>query len=170
MKINFLQSNINFGKTLIANCMLPRKSAKPLPCKIYEIKTTDDKDYFLKLSKKDMWRDGDYVHEMDDEFNSEVTGQRTFVMENQKDKCLGYVIVETDFDTPDKSDIVYLETCPKYKSSNPKRTIKYIGETLLAFVVKIAQKDNMKSVCIPVWTTTAENFYKENCGFQEIDE
>ena len=88
-------------------------------------------------------------------------------MENPKGNCLGYIIVETDFDVPERKDVVYLETCPKYNSSNPKRTIKYIGETLLAFVVKIAQKNNKKFISIPIWSKTAENFYKENCGFEE---
>lgn len=167
LNLHNIRNSVYFGKSLVASCKLPRKSGIPLPCKIYEINTTEDRDYFVKLTQKDIWRGGSYVWEMDDEFNSEVWGQKTYVMENKSGKCLGYIAVGTDFDDLNKDGIAYLETCPKYKSANSKRTIKYIGETLLAFAVKIAQKNNMETVRIPVWASTAEDFYKENCGFKE---
>ena len=64
-----------------------------------------------------------------------------------------------------KKEVLFLETCPNYSSSNSDRKAKYIGETLLAFITKLAKKDKNDKVSISVYTQNAKPFYVDKCKF-----
>ncbi len=170
---NFKYNNnqISFAKQLRAKCTLRKEDNKPVPCKIYELNPEEDSDYFLKLIDKKYWEKGSYIWEMDDEFKSEVTGQHAYAMETFFGKCIGYIIVDTDYETEENChNISFLETCPEYRFKENRTSLKYIGETLLAFATSIASKDGANAIKIPKWEPKAETFYKKNCGFKERNE
>lgn len=162
--------NITFGKTLSAKCDLLRQNHKKVECNIYQLNLQDDKDYFEKLEKSIPWEDAWYLWDMDEEFNSDVTGERTYVLESNAGRCLGYIVMRTDFDNPEEEELIYLETCPKYQTKRTKRPLKYIGETLLSFAIGKLDKNKTKSVKITSYSANGETFYKENCGFIECDD
>ena len=162
--------NISFGKTLSAKCDLLRQNHKKVECNIFQLNLQDDKDYFEKLEKSIPWEDAWYLWDMDEEFNSDVTGERTYVLESNAGRCLGYIVMRTDFDNQEEEELIYLETCPKYKTKRTKRPLKYIGETLLSFAIGKLDKNETKSVKITAYSANGETFYKENCGFIECDD
>ena len=162
--------NISFGKTLSAKCDLLRQNHKKVECNIFQLNLQDDKDYFEKLEKSIPWEDAWYLWDMDEEFNSDVTGERTYVLESNAGRCLGYIVMRTDFDNPEEEELIYLETCPKYQTKRTKRPLKYIGETLLSFAIGKLDKNKTKSVKITAYSANGETFYKENCGFIECDD
>ena len=105
---------------------------------------------------------------MDDEFKSEVEGERTYVIESEAERCLGYIIMKTDYEDETEEEIVYLETCPKYQTKNEKRSLQYIGETLISFIVGGLDKDKTNAVMIKDYSEIGKPFYINNCGFEEL--
>lgn len=167
MQIN---SPITFGKTLVAQCDLRRQNHRKVPCNIYELNFPEDKDYFVKLENSKPWQDAWYLWDMDEEFNSDATGEKTYVIESEAGKCLGYAVVLSNEESPEEEELVYLETCPKYQTKNIKRTIKYIGETLIAFISGICKNKDTKTIEIKAYSTNGEKFYKKNCNFEQRDD
>ncbi len=169
MKISQTNNSLSFCKTLVGTCKLPRTQSFPMSCKIFKLDPKEDKGYFSKLFNKNAWQDGTYIWSMETEFTQSYDGDETFVMENRFGKCLGYINISSCYAPKTQREIVFLETCPEYQSTQEKRPVKYIGETLLAFVVKRAQESGVNCVCIPHWAKTAKDFYKNNCGFNEAN-
>ncbi len=170
MKINTNYNKINFGKRLVATCDLQKQNHRKLECNIYQLNKNEDKDYFVKLEKSILWEDAWYLWDMDEVFNSDVTGERTYVMESKAGRCLGYIVMKTDFDNPEEEELIYLETCPTYQTKKEKRPLKYIGETLLSFAIGKLDRSKTKSVKITAYSSEGEAFYKQNCGFTECDD
>ena len=96
---------------------------------------------------------------MHDEFNSEVEGERTYVIESKAGRCLGYIFMQTDYEDQTEEEIVYLETCPKYQTKNSTRSLKYIGETLISFVIGSLDKTKTEAVIIKAYSKTGKPFY-----------
>ena len=107
---------------------------------------------------------------MNDEFNSEVEGERTYVIESKAGRCLGYIVMQTDYEDQTEDEIVYLETCPKYQTKNSTRSLQYIGETLISFVVGGLDKSKTNAVIIKAYSKTGKPFYINNCGFKEVED
>lgn len=170
MKINTNYNRIIFGKTLAAKCDLRRQNHRKVECNILELNLEEDKDYFDKLTTSRNWQEAWYLWDMDEEFNSDVTGERTYVLESNAGRCLGYIVMRTDFDNPEEEELIYLETCPKYQTRREKRPLKYIGETLLSFAIGKLDRNKTKSVKITAYSANGEIFYKENCGFTECND
>ena len=170
MNVNIARNQINFGKTLVAKCDLPRQNHSKVACNIYQLNLDEDRDYFQKLEKSKSWKDGSYVWEMNDEFNSEVEGERTYVIESKAGRCLGYIVMQTDYEDQTEDEIVYLETCPKYQTKNSTRSLQYIGETLISFVVGGLDKSKTNAVIIKAYSKTGKPFYINNCGFKEVED
>ncbi len=168
MNINIINNQINFGKKLVAKCDLPRQDHKKVGCNIYQLNLEEDKDYFEKLEKSKPWKDSWYMWDMNQEFNSDVTGERTYVMESKAGRCLGYIIMLTDYEDQKEEEIVYLETCPKYQTKNSRRSLQYIGETLISFVLGTLDKNKTDAVIIKAYSETGKPFYINNCGFEEV--
>ena len=165
-----IYSSVTFGKTLVGQCDLRRENHKKVPCNIFQLNYHEDKDYFLKLEKSRPWQNAWFMWDMDSEFNSDVTGERTYVMESKGGRCLGYIAMLTDYDDQKEEEIVYLETCPKYQTKNSNRTLKYIGETLISFIIGTLDKKKTEAVIIKAYSETGKPFYINNCGFEECEE
>ena len=165
-----ISSSVTFGKTLVAQCDLRRQNHRKVPCNIFKLDYPEDKDYFLKLEKSRPWQNAWFMWDMDSEFNSDVTGERTYVMESKGGRCLGYIAMLTDYDDQKEEEIVYLETCPKYQTKNSNRPLQYIGETLISFVIGSLDKKKTDAVIIKAYSETGKPFYINNCGFEECEE
>lgn len=159
-------SKISFQKTLVKNCTIPDKKNNLHQCSIYKLDLPEDSDYFYKPRKDGKWIGNRFLDEIEESVQFTIEGENNYVIENTKGDCLGYVTTSDDTENKIK-EVLYLETCPRYASTNPKRGLKYIGETLLSYVVELADKNGFDCVSIPIISRKAEKFYIKKCGFKE---
>ncbi len=155
---------ISFKKTLIKNCTIPDKKNHPTPCGIYKLDLPEDRYYFTKLLKDKKWDGNKYLDDIDDSIRIDGEYENNYVLESENGECLGFICT-TDEPKFNAKEVDYLETCPYYAKQNPERDLKYIGETLLAFVVELAKKGDFNSVIIPFPAKRAVKFYMDKCGF-----
>lgn len=161
--------SISFGKKLIAKCSVKTANAQEKPCEIYELSKKDDIDYFCRLKENKQWQNSEYTEITNQMMLSPLLnkGLKIFSLESKNEGCIGYICTQ-DFDfIPNKTYVEFLETCPMYSSKNKKREIKYIGQTLMAFVVALAQKNKKDKVCVPTIAPKSKRFYGKACGFRQ---
>ncbi len=161
--------SVSFGKKLVAKCSVKTATEKEKPCEIYELSKKDDIDYFCKLKNSPEWEDSEYLELTNQMMLSPLlsNGLRTFSLETKDNVCIGFVTtIDYDFE-PNKTNVEFLETCPMYSSKNKEREIKYIGQTLMAFVVALAQKNKKDKVCVPTVAPKSKKFYGKACGFRQ---
>ena len=149
----------------MANCAV-KSSKGSLPCSIYKIEDNDeDKDYFVHLIFKPGWKDYLYTMIIDGDIQRGNAGD-IFVIEDNKDSCLGYMEVFPD--DKDKNHLEFLEVKPLCRAKNNKRSKKYTGETLLNFLAQITQKSGKNILYVPHPEPEAYTFY-EKCQFSLDD-
>lgn len=164
MKISSV-NQINFQKKLVAKSGVI-KEGKNKRVQIYELDRELDKRYFEKALYNSNWINKSYyLADIDEEFETAGSNQHFYVMEDKKGRLLGFSLL-----TRNENDILeYLETCPKYSiNSGEKRKIRYIGETMLAFLSKLSQKAN-RDLCVFSIAPRKEtfDFYYKYCGFEQ---
>lgn len=169
---DYLNSNINFGKTLVATCQIKSKSNDIQKCNIFELNDKSDCDYFEKELKRDDWANSKYMKAMHQIMNSPFLAKsaRTYTLENSNGDCLGYIATLILNTAKNKENIQYLEVCPSFAFANSERNLKYIGQSLVTFLIAQAQKEGKSKVCVPVYSTSAKDFYYKKCGFEYDDE
>ncbi len=164
MKIAGINSSFSFGKRLEAKCHI-LKDNSPYKCGIYSLNPNDDYDYFLDYNRSLQWKNSIYWKNMDEELRDFTDHEKFYVMEDANDDCLGFIKVRSERKKSPKT-VIFFETNPHYAGSNENRSIKYIGETLLAFVTKLAKKEKSHMVNISIPTTSSIPFYTDKCGFK----
>lgn len=165
MKIKNITNPISFQKKLVATCTV-QKDNHPLHCNIFELSKEDDEFYFEGIERKKEWATNRYLHEARCALEEDYVGtERFYTIENKQRQCLGYAIIDR-CRTPKSIDLELLETCLPHSSRNEDRRIKYVGETLVSFLTKLAKNENLSELCVPLTAKTAKDFYR-NCGFQE---
>lgn len=169
MKISNSNFNLSFGKTLTASCGIKTNAGNIKQCNIYELDKNDDKDYFLKLKGNPAWENSQYVDIVNSlMFSPHISLDiKSYAMEDSDGACLGYIRTIADGRKKEKKRITYLETCPQYSAENKKRELKYIGQSLMAFIVGLAKKEDKDRVCIPSVTKSATKFYEKKCCFKK---
>lgn len=163
MKISSQNSSVSFQKALVAKAGFIR-AGQPRTCKIFRLFKDIDNDYFEQVRNKDKWATSAFMKEVSANIKNLPEQMRIYVLEDKKENCLGLVEL-VNLPSSNKKEILFLETCPKYSNSNSDRKAKYIGETLLAFIAKIAKKDKNDKVYISVYTENAKPFYVDKCKF-----
>lgn len=173
MKISFGKNQISFKKTLVAKCAVLKKDNTSIPCEIYNLTEKEDLDYFEKIPNKKDWNKARYLCYLQDDLQTldEKKNRKIYTIESQNGDCLGYS--EVDYNENGTNEILLLETVPTQNFANKdKATFKYIGETLLSFLVKKAKKEKAKLIELQA-TIFSINFYKNKCFFKspkkEID-
>lgn len=152
-------NNINFGKIHVANCNVI-KNDTPLPCKIYKLEESDC-DYYCKMKKQDIWQNACFGYCYGLIPPERFIEADIFAMEDENQKCFGVCEVSSNL----SSKGIYLEaieTAPKYSNKNKQRKIKYIGETLISFLVDYYRK-MQKTFHVKSALGEAEDFYSKNC-------
>ena len=165
MKISSLTSQIPFKKTLVANCSVIKKENMSYPCSIYSIDKNSDIDYFDLVSNSSEWVNARYLCYLKEDLKTieEDIGYDIFALESKDGACLGYSEVVKTSD--DVDEVLFLETVPTQTFLNShKSTFKYIGETLLAFMVKKSQSENSLKVELHP-SILSTSFYKDKCFF-----
>ena len=165
MKILSSLNKVSFKKSLVANCSVIKKDNTKVPCSIYDLNQQDDSDYFQKIPNKTDWNGARYLCYLKDDLAEldEKPDRKIFALEAQNGDCLGYSEVLYDDNI---NEVLFLETVPTQNfSSREKSSFKYIGETLLAFIIKQSKEQKAKSVELQA-TVASTNFYKDKCFFR----
>ena len=168
MKILQSYSNISFQKKLVAKASVSVADAtdKNIPCKIYKLSSEKDKKYFDKMPNIADWENSEFLDDFKRELKFEDKYSEIYSIEDKNENCLGLMELLDDVKSEMKS-VIYLETCPVNASTNENRKVKYVGESLLAFVAALAKKRKTKVLTVPVFLSSAESFYKDKCGFEQ---
>lgn len=162
-------SPVSFKKTLVKDCYIPTNKNCPTLCAIYKLDLPEDSDYFSKVQCDEKWDKNRFLNEIDESIQITVENENNYVLENSKGDCLGYICTSDDKHNKIK-EVLFLETCPHYANANPKRGLKYIGETLLSYIVELADKNDVDCVSIPIVSRKAIPFYTDKCGFKQDPE
>lgn len=163
MKIGFNNYIPSFKKQLVAEANVV-KGQKPVPCKIYSLSNKEDKTYFEDLKHSFDWKGYHLILGAAYDLKNSPANSKIYALEDENEKCLGYV--ETR-ETAEDKEIVFIETCPNSKHQNKLRKYKFIGETLMSFVVGLAKKENASNVVVPCVLNEAWGFYTDGCGFYD---
>ena len=157
-------SSIPFGKTLEAKGGY-LENGLPAICGIYKLSPIKDKYYFNHVISDNDWKDNYHLKNVKDNFLESYYGDETYVAENSKGKCIGYLNVSVPTGENGWHEINFLETCPAYSNKNRNRTVKYVGETLLSFAVLKSKNNHDDYIMVPSPAKRALSFYKSKCGF-----
>lgn len=168
MKISNQNSNVLFGKSLVASCSVKRKTGELEKCHIYKLNKAEDFDYFSKLKDSPNWENDKYVSITNGLFLSPYSSKNAnlYAIEDKSGSCLGYVRTISVEDCEKREQIDFLETCPTLSSNNKKRDVKYVGQSLIAFIVGLAKNENKQGVYVPVVAKNARKFYLKKCYFK----
>lgn len=163
MKISTVK-NISFSKKLVANCHIGTCEDKH-EAKIYQL--DKESDYFLFRKVKDVgdWQNSFYFLTLMCEFCSDYKKSQYYVMEDEKGKAICF---SKTTKAKKKTDLDYIETVPKLSANSLSRKIKYIGETMLAYLVLESDSEN-KILNVPNVANRdrTKSFYYEQCGFKK---
>ena len=161
MQINSV-SKISFQKTLVGHCNVI-KDNKPEKCDIYKLDEFEEMEYFNNSQRKKDWQNAYYWNRYTQSGYMPKESGEIFVLE-EDDKCIGYVDISCDY--PGMS-IDFFEANPKYKGSDKNKKIKYIGESIIAFLAHKAQKEKIPFISVFAWSVGADKFYVNKCGFDK---
>lgn len=85
-------------------------------------------------------------------------------MENQDKECLGYAKIRERISNPSDKTLILLETRPDLAGNDPSKKAKYVSETMLAFLTKLAKSEGAEEFKVSAMRKEAQNFY-EKCNF-----
>lgn len=171
MKINS-NNYINFQKKLVATSKVGDVGARQ-KVNIYELDKFSDRVDLDRLYMTSAWDKSYYVEEINDEFAKKFftpLGQDShfYIMENsQKEPICVSVLNKAN---RKKNQLDYLETAHSYSTyGDGTRRVRYIGETMLAFLVKMTKKED-KNFEVPdvAQREKTKAFYFDHCGFKQI--
>ena len=175
MKITSLTGQVSFKKTLVANCSIIKKEDIPYPCRIFSLDENSDIDYFDNVNNKPDWNNARYLCYLKEDLKTIEEdidyGYRIYSLEGPDGDCFAYSEVVKKDDGID--EVLFLETVPTQTFLNAhKSKFKYIGETLLSFMVKKSQEEKSRRIELhPSILSTA--FYRDKCFFvppkKEVD-
>lgn len=167
MKISLL-NNICFQKKLMAKCMVGEPSNQK-KAKIYKLEYPQDINYYTKYDKSSEWEGSFYIDRMPENFSDYVPNIDYYVMEDADGQMISYSVLKRKKNC---NDLQYIETMPKMSSYNmSNRKTKYIGETMLAFLVGVTKKDNKSfHVSRIAQRPKTKSFYFDLCKFTPIND
>lgn len=165
MKINSI-TNIFFQKKLVAMGMVGEPNSQK-QVNFYRLELPQDNGYYTKCATSEDWKGNFYIKDIESII---VRGNKEkldyYVMEDNEGRTLCYSALKHK---KKEERLEYLEVMPKISSYNPDRKIKYVGETMVAFLTSIAKKrhkDFFVSEVAPREKT--RNFYYKLCQMQKV--
>ncbi|MBQ8635470.1 hypothetical protein IJX73_03865 [bacterium] len=157
-------TNISFAKKLVAKCHIGDKE-NSCEANIYHLDRESDYLLFRKIKDTRNWDNSFYFLTIMNEFCSDYNKSQYYVMEDEKGDAICFSKTSK---TKKKTDLEYIETMPKISTNNPRRIMKYVGETMLAFLVLVSDSEN-KVLNVPNVANRekTKKFYFEQCGFKK---
>ena len=168
MKINFAQNYTSFGKTLIATGGY-LNNGKSEPCNFYKLDSAEDSKLVKEIVNSDEWIDSQLITAYQSNFDcDDWETDEFYIAENKDGKCIAISqLYDPSINDKEGKGVYILETSPNLCSDNKNRKTKYIGETFLAFITKLAWQKGY-AVDIPLAVDTALPFYVDKCHFKKV--
>lgn len=161
-------TNIFFQKKLMANCTIgePNNQKK---AKIYMLEYPQDINYYTKYNKSYEWEGNYYLDRMPENFSDYTPNIDYYVMEDENNQMICYSVLKRK---RSRNDLQFIETMPKMSSYNMcNRKIKYIGETMLAFLIGLTKEDGANfEISRIAQRPKTQSFYFDLCKFTPIDD
>lgn len=171
MKLYNLNSNISFSKRLVANCSVLNNKGHKENCNIYQLEKGVDKDYIVSANNFSEWSGSNYAYllAMALQPDSKIRLGDVYAMETKNGEFLGFSqVFDDEIKNEDELFIGFLETVPTStkmrRFSNQK--YKYVGETMLAFLTKIAHNQGKTKITASP-TLESRKFYTKKCLFDK---
>ena len=163
-------NNLSFQKRLAAKSAV-LQNGTPKKVYIYELDKPDDSICLYKAYYDKNWQDNNYLNDIIYDFEDSYVrniNDKYFVMEDEDKKVLCISVLSTSNKRQNTLD--YIETAPRLSCYNEdSRPMKYIGETMVAFLAKLTQQQEKNLyVCSIRQKAHTINFYR-HCGFKEIN-
>lgn len=155
---------ISFQKRLVANAVV-KENGKNEPVDIFLLDKKDDCSILNDAKKSANWENEFYLSNILGNFYLDYKKANHYVMQNAHGDTL---CISKTFPKGNKVNLDYIETAPRLSTYNPIRNTKYIGETMLAFLVKDANT-HKKAFRVPTVAIRPKtlNFYYKQCGFDK---
>lgn len=165
MQINKFQSNLSFKKALQARCTVMTNNKEQIPCSIYKLEPSKDKNYFSEIKNLKDWQGAQHFDmiAINNKFLKKNSPFAIYTMESQKGVCLGLAEV-CDFD--EEIEILSMETAPALSShkNKTKSSIKYVGENFVAFFAHLAKKNLKVGINIEADSSSIK-YFTDKCDF-----
>jgi len=164
MKINCI-NNPTFQKKLMATCAI-LKNGKKENVNIYLLDEKKDEEIYRKTMEHSAWRGSILAAAMHYDFiYSNKSQDMHFVMEDKKQNPLCFASIQNK---QEQNNLMCIETAPKYSMNYKKRHYRYIGETMIAFLIELTKKADKKLLCIPciLKDENTKHFYFKQCDFK----
>lgn len=167
MKINSI-NNISFQKKLVAKCKYIQDNQQK-DANIYELEGGVDDKYLSFNLNKIRWAENAFfrgsviVDYLDFKFSKST---KFYVMEDEKENLIAYSEFSNRYNT---GELDIIETVPDGSIYNPERKTKYIGETMIAFLVNLCKKlDKDFKVVDIAENKQTKDFYYKNCKLRQV--
>jgi len=129
--------------------------------KIYQLNKDDDAHYFDDMISD--WPCPMLVQDARWEFFERRKADEFYVLENSNKEILAFAKISNH--KKDCVELDLIETKPWLAFRHSNRKSKYIGETMLSFLLKRTQMEKNKFFKAPHCISIAQGFY-EKCGFE----
>lgn len=155
---------ISFQKRLVANAII-KENGKNEPVGIFLLDKEDDCAILNNAKRSEDWENEFYLSNILSCFYFDYKKANHYVMQNADGDT---ICISKTSPKGNKVNLDYIETAPRLSTYNPIRNTKYIGETMLAFLVKEANS-HKKSFRVPIVAVRPKtlNFYYKQCGFDK---
>lgn len=164
MKIN--TENLSFQKKLVAKCKIGN-AGQNQKVSIYELDKKKDIMELHKAYLSSLWDDNFYLEEYTDEFEKPDKNpeDKFYIIKDEAGDVICISLLNKQ--NPSENAIEYIETAPKVSCyNNIDRPIKFIGETMLAFLAKMTRKEGKNlSIKEIADRPLTKNFYFKHCHF-----
>jgi len=154
-----------FQKRHIANCIIG-EVCNSRKAKIFQLEYPQDIAYYSRYANSHEWEGSYYIDRMPEIFSENKQDVDHFVMEDSLGQMLCYSSIRHRKNT---DELEYIETMPKMSCYNmATRKVKYIGETMLSFLVGLSKKKNVVfSVPRVAPRAKTKDFYYKLCKFSK---
>ncbi|MBQ9245643.1 hypothetical protein IJ182_05180 [bacterium] len=161
-------SSVSFGKhiPIMQSCIKNTKNNNSVPVTLSEVDCMDYEDVETMFKACPNWK---YTRHIAADIHNKYCCNYNlydieypynfYVLKDSEENIIGFCETE---DCDSFINLEYLET-----KQNDK--FKYAGQTILAMLGKILQKQNKDSIFIPNPASGAIDFYTQKCGFWPVD-
>jgi len=162
MKINNMQS-VSFQKKLIGLGAIKQEDISKV-VKFFQLDEVSDILDLKKARKTPNWFGNFYLNDVVKGNGYYIQKFDVFTMEDEAQNILGFSVLER---SGPRTELAIIETAPKLSCYQEKRTTKYIGETMMAFIAKLSGNKDIVVTDIAQRPKT-KNFYFSQCRFSKI--
>ena len=161
MRINNTQ-NINFQKKLIGLGAVKQEDISKA-VKFFQLDELSDMHDLKQARKSVDWFGNYYLNDVVNGKGYHIQKYDVFTMEDEAQNILGFSIIDRN---GSQTILDTIETAPRLSCYREKRPMKYIGETMMAFIAKLSGEKDVTVRDIAQRPKT-KNFYFSQCRFSK---